>query len=305
MMLFANNHCYDKKITGFLRTQDQFDAHGLSYIGAKKTPEDRACSVVDINGIKVGMLNYADDLSGGKTDRRTINGKSIKDADLPYLNIYNLSLLDEFYANVESDIAYMKGEGADIIIAYIHWGNEYSIKHNSKQEEVAQALCDRGVDVIIGGHPHVIQDVSVLTSQSTGKQTLCFYSLGNFVSNQNRRTLPDTRNNTYTEGGLIVTLTLRKYSTGEALVINASQTPTFVHRYKSSNGYYAHEIVPTSLALADPSGYGLTSSSFGKKNAEEVLGLENDVLGGVVEAFNAAVVLPVSDAVPAGPVGNG
>ena len=65
MMLFANNHCYDKKITGFLRTQDQFDAHGLSYIGAKKTPEDRACSVVDINGIKVGMLKYADDLSRG------------------------------------------------------------------------------------------------------------------------------------------------------------------------------------------------------------------------------------------------
>ncbi len=293
MMLFANNHCYDKNLTGFKRTQEQFESHGLSYVGAKKQPTDKAYKVVELNGIKVGMINYADDLSGGNTERRTINGKAIKDGDLQYMNLYNLSLLNEFYANVESDIAAMRAEGADIIIAYIHWGLEYYITHNSYQEKVAQGLCDLGVDVIIGGHPHVIQDVDVLTSTKSDHSTLCFYSLGNFVSNQNRRTLTDTRNNKYTEGGLLVTLTVRKYSTGKTMVTKAEQTPTFVHRYRSSNGYYAHEIVPLDLAIADPAKYGLTASSFGESNAKEVLKLEEDVLKDVVAAFNSSIVLPV------------
>lgn len=294
MMLFANNHCYDTNLAGLLRTQEQFASHGLDYIGAKKDPSDDAYAIVDINGIKVGMFNYADDLSGGATDRRTINGKAIKNGELGYMNLYNLSLLDELYSEVESVIAKMKSEGADIIIAYMHWGSEYKIKHNNYQAEVAQALADRGVDVIIGGHPHVIEEAEILTSKNDpGHRTLCFYSLGNFVSNQNRRTLGESigyRN--YTEAGLMVTLTVRKYSTGEAMITKAEQIPTFVHRYSTSKGY-AHEIVPLEAALANPKAYGLDSSSHGKSDAKEMLDLEVALLGDTVAAFNGSVVIPV------------
>ncbi len=293
LMLFANNHCYDKNLAGLLRTQKMFGEYGLDYIGAKTEPDQKAYTVVELNGIKIGMFNYADDLSGGKTDTRYINGKVIKDNDIDYMNLYNLSLLDELYSEVETIMSEMKADGVDIVIAYMHWGNEYNITHNRYQEAIAQELTNLGVDVIIGGHPHVIQDAETLTSENDpDHKTLCFYSLGNFVSNQNRRTLGDTQNSTYTEGGLIVEVTVRKYSTGESMVSAVKQIPTFVHRYKTSNGQYAHEIVPLEAAVADPAAYGLTSSSFGEADAKEVYGLELEVLGDSVAAYNNSIVLP-------------
>lgn len=293
LMLYANNHCYDKNLSGLLRTQEMFGEYGLDYIGAKTESDQEAYTVVEINGIKIGMFNYADDLSGGNTEKRTINGKAIKDGDLDYMNLYNLSLLDELYTEVETIMSDMEEDGVDLVIAYMHWGYEYNIVHNRYQEQVAQELTNLGVDVIIGGHPHVIQDAKTLTSETDPEhKTLCFYSLGNLVSNQNRRTMGDTQNSTYTEGGLMVELTVRKYSTGEVMISEVEQIPTFVHRYKSSNGYYAHEIVPLKAALEDPSAYGLTASSFGKGDAQEVYDLELDVLGDTVEAYNAAIVLP-------------
>ena len=293
LMLFANNHCYDKNLAGLLRTQKMFGEYGLDYIGAKTEPDQKAYTVVELNGIKIGMFNYADDLSGGITDTRYINGKVIKDNDLDYMNLYNLSLLDELYDEVKTIMSDMKSEGVDIVVAYMHWGTEYNITHNRHQETVAQALTNLGVDVIIGGHPHVIQDAETLTSETNPEhKTFCFYSLGNFVSNQNRRTLGDTKNSTYTEGGLIVELTVRKYSTGESMVSAVKQIPTFVHRYKTSNGKYAHEIVPLEAAVADPSAYGLTASSFGEADAKEVYKLELDVLGDSVAAYNNSIVLP-------------
>lgn len=293
MMLFANNHCYDKNLDGLLRTQQTFLDYGFDYIGAKQDPDDDAYKIVEINGIRIGMINYADDLSGGITETRYINGKTIKNDDLSYMNLYNLSLLDEFYVEVESVMGEMEDAGVDIIVAYIHWGYEYNITHNKYQERVAQELTNLGVDIIIGGHPHVIQDVEVLTSEDDpSHETLCFYSLGNLVSNQNRRSMGDTKNSTYTEGGLMVELTVRKYSTGEVIISEVTEIPTFVHRYKASNGYYVHEIVPLADALADPAGYGLTASSHGKTEAAEVYELELDVLDDVTATYNDSIVLP-------------
>lgn len=183
--------------------------------------------------------------------------------------------------------------GADIIIFYIHWGHEYKTKHNWYQEQVAQELCNLGVDVIIGGHPHVVQDVAILTNEhDSTKKTLCYYSLGNLVSNQNRVTLgEDFSNSSLTEGGLIVKLTIRLYSTGECLVVKAEAIPTWVHRYKTNIGI-VHEIVPAKAALENPEAYGLTATSFGKKNAEEVYKATLNIIGGVTEAFNESVIFP-------------
>lgn len=293
MLLFANNHCYDTYKNGLIRTQEKFIDYGFDYIGAKLDPENDGYLIVDINGIKVGMLNYADDLSGGITEPRHINGRVIREGDLGYMNLYNLSLLDEFYNEVRENINTMRDNGADIIIFYIHWGLEYKTKHNWYQEQVAQELCNLGVDVIIGGHPHVVQDVAILTNEhDSTKKTLCYYSLGNLVSNQNRVTLgEDFTNSRLTEGGLIVMLTIRLYSTGECLVVKAEAIPTWVHRYKTNIGI-VHEIVPAKAALENPEAYGLTATSFGKKNAEEVYTATLNIIGGVTEAFNESVILP-------------
>ena len=67
---------------------------------------------------------------------------------------------------------------SDMQIVYVHWGTEYALTHNAFQETLAQELVDAGADVIIGHHPHVVQDVAIY------KNTPIFYSLGNFIFDQ-------------------------------------------------------------------------------------------------------------------------
>jgi poly-gamma-glutamate synthesis protein (capsule biosynthesis protein) len=64
------------------------------------------------------------------------------------------------------------------VIIYPHWGNEYQTSHSAKQEETAHDMVDAGADLIIGSHPHVVQDSEIY------KNKPIFYSLGNFVFDQ-------------------------------------------------------------------------------------------------------------------------
>lgn len=66
----------------------------------------------------------------------------------------------------------------DVQIAYIHWGDEYELVHNDAQEALARSLAAMGIDVIVGHHPHVVQDVGIVDG------ALVFYSLGNFIFDQ-------------------------------------------------------------------------------------------------------------------------
>lgn len=294
MMLFANNHCYDTGMTGVMRTQKVFRENGADWIGARESTSDKTYTTVTVNGIKLGMLNSTDDIAYGNTSPRTINGIKLENGALDYLDVFNQSLLGEFYAQTESRIRELKNDGADIIIYFIHWGSEYYLEHNEVQEQIAQKLCDLGVDIIIGGHPHVIEDADILTSTTDpSHKTLCFYSLGNLVSNQNRLTMGDTMNKEYTENGLMVQLTIRKYSTGECLVSSVETIPLWVHRYYSEQkGAMSYDIVPLEQAISNPGDYGLYGSNFGVSNAEESYRMTNVQLGGICEAFAETVSLP-------------
>lgn len=74
-------------------------------------------------------------------------------------------------------------ELADIVIVFPHWGTEYQKKPSGYQQKFALEMTEAGADLIIGTHPHVPQPVEKLTSEN-GNTSLCFYSLGNFVSTQ-------------------------------------------------------------------------------------------------------------------------
>lgn len=297
MMLFANNHCYDYGHHGLIRTQEVFKEHGVDYIGARLKPEDKTYKLVNIDGINVGMINTTDDLSYGNLEQRTVNGIAIQGDDIELMDLLNHSLLDEFYAQTETRIKELKDAGADLIVYYIHWGYEYHLTHNDMQDQIASKLCDLGVDVIIGGHPHVVQDAEVLTSTVDPEhKTLCFYSLGNVVSNQNRLTMGDTMNKEYTESGLIVELTIRKYADGRCFVSAVDTMPTWVHRYyDAGTATMKYEVLPVEEALAAPEAYGLYNSSFGVTNATAALEMTGALVDGIVEAFAETVVLPTSE----------
>ena len=86
---------------------------------------------------------------------------------------------------------------------------------------LAQKLCDLGVDVIVGGHPHVVEPLELLTSGVDSRhKTAVIYSLGNAVSNQRRDLM--TLNTGHTEDGAVFTVTFEKYADGEVYVADVS-----------------------------------------------------------------------------------
>ncbi|MBR6806842.1 MAG: CapA family protein [Clostridia bacterium] len=281
MMLFANNHCYDTGRGGLLRTQEVFNKYDIDYIGTRMSKQDKTFKAVEVNGIKIGMLNSTDDLAYGNLSERTINGIKISQNDIALIDLFNHSLMNEFYASAKASIDELKADGADMIVYFIHWGSEYELQHNAMQESIAQELCNLGVDVIVGSHPHVIQDADVLTSQNDpDHKTVCFYSLGNLVSNQNRLTLGNaTDMGAYTENGLIVIFTLRKYNDGRCVVTDVTTVPLWVHRYiPADSTTLKYDIIPIEKALQNPSAYGLENSSFGVAHATEALTMTNETL---------------------------
>lgn len=278
----ANNHSYDKGLSGIIRTNQVLKEKGFTVIGTSETAGGAKYAVVDVQGIKLGLIAYADDLSPGTNSYRTINGIKMTTESLDYINTYNPQTFEALRTSVAADVAACRQAGADMIIAFFHWGVEYQLTHHSFQQKTAQMLCDEGVDVIIGSHPHVPQDSAVLTSTDGTRQTLCWYSLGNLVSNQCRDTL-DYKNAAYTETGMIVTLTIRKTYDGICTVSAVEQTPTYVHRFYAS-GRYLYEIVPAAAAAAAPAQYGLTQSSHGTTRAKQAAGNTARVVGNAVPA---------------------
>lgn len=125
-------------------------------------------------------------------------------------------------------------------VVIIHWGEEYQREANNFQKELAQLLCDRGVDIIIGSHPHVVQPVEIITSSDASNNTLVIYSLGNFISNQRREYIGTP----YTEDGLIVDIEISKNETkNKTYISNVNCIPTWVYKY-NSNGKVKYEIIP-------------------------------------------------------------
>jgi poly-gamma-glutamate synthesis protein (capsule biosynthesis protein) len=141
----------------------------------------------------------------------------------------------------------MKAEGAEAIVVYMHWGEEYYLEPTDLQKKIAQNLCDMGVDVIVGGHPHVIEPVDLLTStQDDEHKTLIIYSTGNAVSNQRIHEM--RMKSGHTEDGILFNFTLAKYIDGSVEVIDASCTPTWVHMVGDKESY---TILPLDYSLLD------------------------------------------------------
>ena len=117
-------------------------------------------------------------------------------------------------AIMAADIAAARKAGAEIITVCVHWGNEYQLLPHSSQKSLADFLVSKGVDLVIGSHPHVIQPMEVRhTDVDGGKDVLVVYSLGNFISNMKTR---DTR------GGALVKVKLARDEYGKVCLDKAS-----------------------------------------------------------------------------------
>ena len=96
---------------------------------------------------------------------------------------------------IAQDIEKARQLHPDVLLACMHWGVEYQSLPGKEQQKLAQWLFAKGVDHIIGAHPHVVQPIEVHTDSLTRQKRLVAYSLGNFISNMSARR---------TDGGLML-----------------------------------------------------------------------------------------------------
>ena len=241
MLLTANNHSFDTTLVGYKRTLEVVRGLGLETLGTYLSADEQKWTIVDINGIKVGMLCYTYATGLGPKGTPRLNGNAeIGEAGI--CNYFNYDNLPAFYSEVEGYLGEMKAAGAEATMIFIHWGEEYEIKENAAEDKMAQKLCDLGFDVIIGGHPHVVQPMALLQStENPEHKTYCLYSLGNAVSNQ-RAGISD-KFSRYTESGVLLSVTFEKYSDGKVYVAGIDAIPTWVNMH-SKNGKREYNILP-------------------------------------------------------------
>ena len=283
MLFTANNHCYDHGGEGVKRTIEILDQKGIDHIGTRKDESTKTYKIIDVKGVKIGLMSYTLE-SGSDDSTKRINGNAVSNADLPLIDTFNEGKPDPFYVEVEQRYKELREQGAELMIIVLHWGIEYQLEPSDAQKAIAQKMCDIGFDCILASHPHVIQPIRVITSSDGTRKIPCYYSMGNFISNQNRETLSSgetSGHNAYTENGMMPTLTIRRYSNGEAYIREIDYYATWVHRHGS------YEIVPLALGLANPDQYGLTSSNFGVAHATKAREMTYNLCHAGVAEYNA------------------
>ena len=273
MLLTGNNHCYDTRMNGVIRTLEVLEETGLESLGTQKTKEDPDYKVIEVNGIKVGMTAYTYETYDGMPGVPSINAIQIMPDTYGMINTFDYSQLNKFYEEIGAQFEAMKAEGAEAIVVFMHWGEEYFLDPTEHQVKIAQKLCDMGVDVIVGGHPHVVEPVDLLTStEDENHKTLIIYSTGNAVSNQ--RVHEMRMKSGHTEDGILFHFTLAKYLDGSVEVIETSCTPTWVYMvgYKES-----YTILPLDIEQKD--------------NWQETFGISDVTMGACTASYERTMAL--------------
>lgn len=243
LLLTSNNHSYDTGLSGLKRTVSVLKQKGIDYTGTKENETELAYRVKKINNISIGIINYTYETSPSNPTegRKYLNGSVISAEANNLINSFSYNKIEAFYADIESNLEQMRNDGAEFLVVYIHWGNEYQTTPNTHQKSIAQHLCNMGVDIIIGSHPHVIQPLELITSEDSLHTTICLYSTGNAVSNQ-RQELMTSCPSGHTEDGMLFEFTLKKTKDGVFLT-GLDLIPTWVNKYLQ-NGRYQYTIYP-------------------------------------------------------------
>lgn len=207
----ANNHCMDTGLDGLDYTIEAINKAGIENVGTQKNSTDKNYLIKDINGIKVGILAYAEQLNGFEY--------LLDSAD----KLAKVNMIDSVL--IRRDISNAIRDGAEFIIIYPHWGVEYQSYPEEYQIELAHDMIDWGADMVIGNHPHVIQPREEYEAKD-GRKGIIYYSLGNLVSNQNHNNFDgDYR----VEHGLLVdTIIYKGENDTKAKILNTTYHTTWV-----------------------------------------------------------------------------
>ena len=134
IVLTANNHSYDTGYSGFIRTQEVLKKNKIKYLGTTTTDTAKKYIVKEINNIKIGMADFTYETSGKLSDRKYLNGILLSQDANELITSFSYDDLKGFYKNAKEIISSMKEDGAEYIVFYMHWGDEYKTSPNSWQK---------------------------------------------------------------------------------------------------------------------------------------------------------------------------
>ena len=282
LLCTTHNHTLDKGMDGIYRTLDVLDQAGIPHVGTYRSQEERDANsgiyVADVGGISVAFLAYTYGLNGHRLPDDQPFAANIFNTD------YYTSVSDPDYDLLAADLAAAQALDTDLIAVITHWGWEYHTKQNGHQEGLTQFLVEHGADLVLGGHPHVLQPYDTITvtgEDGTERQGFVIYSLGNFISNQN---FEDRKKDLATKTTVILDLELTKDPEGNTSLTDVRYTPYYmVHRNNRPVGERRH-LVDVHQAIAS---YEAGTSELIDKNCygqlqlaldlcHEVLGEEGD-----------------------------
>lgn len=211
VVLHSSNHSADKGLDGLVNCENFWESNypQITMVGIhEESNEEHPISILEVQGKKIAILNYTYSPNSeilpksmmGRLDMLCNWNKENGQIDFTTL-----------HPQVIRDIERAE-EIADFTIVCPHWGTEYTTKPSTTQKEFALQMAEAGADLIVGTHPHVVQPVEWV-EDSQGEKTLCYYSLGNYVSTQQNPLC-------MLEGMAWVTLTV----TGEEIEIQEEKT---------------------------------------------------------------------------------
>ena len=173
----SNNHAFDQGLEGVAATLDALEDRELIAVGTGDTGGSDALKMVEIGGLRIGFAAYT----------RSPNSYPDADGDIDYWlrdwPIHELNFDDwsaEFRAEGVALFAAharrSEAEAADLLIALVHWGDEWHFQPNPDQRSAAHDMIDAGFDLVVGGHSHVLNPPELYRGR------LIAYSLGNLIS---------------------------------------------------------------------------------------------------------------------------
>lgn len=177
----ADNHCMDRGVEGLHATLNNVRALGFNTTGAYLNREERdAVDIVELNGIKVAFVAYTYWTNG---------------IDVPAGDEYAVNIAPSLYPpfgegdtrSIIADIEKARASGADLVAVVPHWGEQYTDRPFERQREIAREMARAGADMIIGGHPKLVQPCEwiELPGDDGGTRSVpVIYSLGNFYTDQ-------------------------------------------------------------------------------------------------------------------------
>ena len=236
----ANNHALDRGEYGVLRTIKILNENGINSNGTFISQRDRdSLRIFDIKGIRVAFLAYSYGTNGNVVPK-----------DKPYL----INKID--FNSIQNDIRKARMEKVDIVLVHFHFGTEYKREPDKYQKSVVDSTIKYGADIIIGGHPHVIEPMKMYkTNDGSLDSGLVAYSLGNFFSNQRWR---------YSDAGVILNISITKdFSSGKVYLSKVDYVPTWLFKGVVDNKR-EYVIIPSQYYMLNSIYSYLTKTDFKK-----------------------------------------